>query len=205
MPVRCNLVVCILLLLALIHPTPARAGPYEDGDLAFRRKNYAIAMKHWLPIAKAGHPLAQVGVATLYYGGLGVALDYRSAFDWYSKAAEQGVAQAEYMSGAMYRDGRGVDRDEEKAAALFLKAAEHGIQGAQYSMGLSYLNGRGVAVDYAEAYYWFSIAANAQGRDNAQLRTTATYMRDQAAAKLAKEEVTKINERVAIQRATSTR
>jgi len=205
MPARYELIAKILLLLALVHPTPARAGPYEDGDLAFRRKNYAIAMKHWLPMATAGHPLAQVGVATLYYGGLGVVLDYRLAFDWYSKAAEQGVAQAEYMSGAMYRDGRGVEQDEIKAAALFRKAAEHGIQGAQYSLGLIYLKGSGVARDYAEAYYWFSLAASAQGKDKAQLRTTATYMRDQAAARLDKEEVAKIRERVAVQQSAAPR
>lgn len=90
------------------------------------------------------------------------------------------------MSGAMYRDGKGVEQDKDKAAALFRKAAEHGIQGAQYSLRLSYLNGRGVAIDYAEEYFWFSLAAKAQGKDHAQLRTTATFMRDQAAAKLGK-------------------
>src|SRR5262249_13137510 len=111
---KCIVASDAFLLLALLYPTISQAGPYEDGDLAFRRKNYEAAMKQWHPIAMAGDPAAQLGVATLYYGGRGVALDYRLAFEWYSKAAEQGVAQAQYMLGALYRDGKGVEQDEGK-------------------------------------------------------------------------------------------
>ena len=202
---RCNVAPVTFLLLALLYPTTSQAGPYEDGDLAFRRKNYEVAMRQWYPIAVAGHPAAQLGVATLYYGGRGVVLDYRLAFEWYSKAAEQGVAQAQYMLGALYRDGKGVEQDEGKAVVLFRKAAEQGIHGAQYSLGLSYLKGSGVEADYSEAYYWLSLAAKAAGTDNAQLRTTARYLRNQAAAKLGKEERAKVRERVAVQKSAPLR
>jgi TPR repeat protein len=202
---KCKVAAEAFLLLALLYPTTSQAGPYEDGDLAFRRKNYEGAMKLWYPIAVAGHPAAQLGVATLYYNGRGVALDYRLAFEWFSKAAEQGIAQAQYMLGALYRDGKGVAQDEEKAVVLFRQAAERGIYGAQYSLGLSYLKGSGVVVDYSEAYYWLSLAARASGRDNVQLRTTAKYLRNQAAAKLSKEEISKVRERVAVQKSAPLR
>ena len=105
-----NRVVAALLLLATIHPVEGLAGPYEDGDQAFRKKNYEAALRYWHPMAFAGHSGAQLGVATLYYGGHGVMLDYNVAFDWYSKAADQGVPQAQYMLAAMYRDGKGVEQ-----------------------------------------------------------------------------------------------
>jgi uncharacterized protein len=185
------------LLFALLYPTTSQAGPYEDGDLAFRRKSYKAAMRHWHPIAVAGHPGAQLGVATLYYNGLGVVLDYSLAFEWCAKSAEQAVAQAQYLLGAMYRDGKGAERDEAKATLLFRKAADWDIQGAQYSLGLMYLNGIGVATDHVEAYYWLSLAANAPGKENAQLRSTGAYLRDQAKAKLGKEQVAEATRRIA--------
>ena len=43
-----------LVMLVLVAPLPSLAGPYEDGDSAFRRKDYAIAMKHWQPLADGG-------------------------------------------------------------------------------------------------------------------------------------------------------
>jgi uncharacterized protein len=162
-------------------------------------------MKQWHPIATAGDPAAQLAVANLYYGGRGVALDYGLAFEWYSKAAEQGVAQAQYMLGALYRDGKGVEQDEGKAAELFRRAAESGIPGAQYSLGLSYLKGSGVVTDYSEAYYWLSLAAKAPGRDNAQLRTTAKFVRNQAAAKLGKKDVKEVKDRVAMRKSAPSR
>jgi uncharacterized protein len=186
-----------LLLLVLAHPVVSRAGPYEDGDAAFHLKNYEVAMKHWHPVAAAGHADAQLGIATLYYGGLGVGIDYSQAFDWCTKAAEQGLPQAQYMLAAMYRDGKGAAQDNPKAFALFRKAADQDVQGAQYSLGLMYLTGEGTPVDSAEAYYWLSLAADAQGRNTAQLRATASYLRDQAAAKLSPEQVAEVKQRIA--------
>ena len=125
------------------------------------------------------------------------AIDYDQAFDWYAKAADQGVPQAQYMLGAMYRDGKGVQQDQDKAVVLFRKAVDHDIQGAHYSLGLMYLNGTGLSVDNVEACYWLSLAATAAGKSNAQLRPTAAYLRDQASAKLNQEQLAALKQRVA--------
>ena len=193
---RCKSVAAALLLLATIHPVEGLAGPYEDGDLAFHKKNYEAALRHWQPMAIAGHSGAQLGVATLYYGGLGVLLDYGVAFDWYSKAADQGIPQAQYMLGAMYRDGKGVEQDHAMAVALFLKAAAQDVQGAQYSLGLMYHTGHGVPIDHGEAYYWLSLAASRLAKDNAQLRSTASYLRDEAASKLNADQIAELKRRL---------
>jgi TPR repeat protein len=194
---RCNGVAAAWLLLAMVHPVEGLAGPYEDGDQAFRKKNYEAALKHWRPVASAGHAGAQFGMATLYYGGLGVVLDYGEAFEWCAKAADQGQPRAQYMLGAMYRDGKGVAQDPARAATLFRRAADHDVPGAQYSIGLMYFTGQGVAVDYDEAYYWLSLVASASDKEHAQLRSTAAYLRDQAAGKLNAQQIAAAKKRIA--------
>jgi uncharacterized protein len=85
---RCCRVFSPLLLLVMGLAGEVTAGLYEDGDAAFRRKDYDAALDHWRPLANAGDARAQVGLARMYYAGHGVALDYSEAFDWCSKASE---------------------------------------------------------------------------------------------------------------------
>jgi len=196
MPGRCYRVFGLLSLLVLVLAGEAVAGLYEDGDAAFHRKDYAGALDHWRPLANAGDARAQLGLAMMYYAGHGVILDYEEAFDWCSKAANQDVPQAYYMLGAMYRDGKGAVQDHGKAVALFRKAADRQVAWAQYSLGVMYLTGQGVSTDHREAYYWLAIAATAEDNEDAQLRSTAAYMRDQAASKLDGEQIAELNRRI---------
>ncbi|MBL6615956.1 MAG: hypothetical protein ISP45_18230 [Reyranella sp.] len=64
---------------------------------------------------------------------------------------------------------------------------------------MMYLTGQGVSTDHGEAYYWLAIAAAAEDKD-AQLRSTAAYMRDQAANKLDGEQIAQLNKRIAARR-----
>lgn len=202
---RARRIWAILLLLGLLQPAAALATTYEEGDAAFHRKDYDTAMRHWLVLAHAGHVGAQLGVARLYYSGLGVPLDYAHAFHWSSKAAEQNDPNAQYLLGAMYRDGKGVERDGAKAKAFFTQAAGRGIPGAQYNLGLLYLTGDLVIVDPAEAYYWLGLAATAQGKEHAQMRTTASYARDQARAKLSPQQIAELDLRINASQAAQAR
>lgn len=196
----CIGVAAALLLSATVRPAEGLAGPYEDGDLAFRKKNYEAALRHWRPVASSGHAGAQLGMATMYYGGLGVRLDYGEALEWCAKAADQGLPRARYMLASMYRDGKGAAQDHAKAATLFRMAAEQDVPGAQYSIGVMYFTGQAIAVDYGEAYYWLSLAAGASDKEHAQLRSTAAYLRDQAAGKLNASQIGLVNRRIADRR-----
>jgi uncharacterized protein len=202
---RCNCIAAALLSLAMMHPVESLAGPYEDGDVAFQKKNYEVALQHWRPAASAGHAGAQFGLATLYYGGLGMAIDYDQAFEWCTKAADQGLPPAQYMLAALYRDGNGVGQDRAKAAGLFRKAAEQDVPGAQYSIGLMYFTGEGITADYGEAFYWLSLAASGSDKENAQLRSTASYLRDQAAEKLNAQQIETAKKRIADRKAPASR
>ena len=70
-------------------------------------------------------------LARMYYLGQGVTQSHETAAKWYQKAADQGIAVAQYMLGRMYYTGEGVDKDVSKAIEWFTKAANQGNHDAK--------------------------------------------------------------------------
>ena len=62
----------------------------------------------------------------MYEEGLGVDQDYLEAAKWYKKAAEQGLADAQYNLASLYHDGRGVTPDFILAHMWYNLAAAQG-------------------------------------------------------------------------------
>ena len=62
----------------------------------------------------------------MYAAGQGVDKDPKTAAEWYRKAAEKGVADAQYRLGAMYESGEGVPSDMEYAYGWYSVAAHLG-------------------------------------------------------------------------------
>jgi TPR repeat protein len=67
----------------------------------------------------------------MYQAGMGVPQDDAEAVKWYSKAAEQGDANAQYNLGLMYNSGKGIPRDDAESMKLWRKAAGQGLAAAQ--------------------------------------------------------------------------
>ena len=95
-----------------------------------------------------------------YTNGQGVRQDYAQAVQWYRKAAEQGLANAQSNLGVMYKEGRGVRQDDAQAVQWYRKAAEQGDAQAQYNLGVMYDNGQGVRQNYKIAKEWFGKACD---------------------------------------------
>jgi hypothetical protein len=74
-----------------------------------------------------------------------VAKNEEHAAHWFRKAADGGLAEAQYNLGLMYERGRGVPKDERDAAAWYSRAAAGGQSAALERLGLFYRDGRGVA------------------------------------------------------------
>src|SRR5512142_372566 len=123
-----------LLLLSSLAP----AADFQAGLDAYKRGDFAAALREWQPIADGGDPHAQYNLGLLYARGEGVPRDYAKAAEWYRKAAEQGVPAAEYNLGVMYANGQGVPRDSKEAGQWFLKAANQGVADAQSNLGRIY-------------------------------------------------------------------
>ena len=73
--------------------------------------------------AEQGHEAAIMKLA--YHCKLGG--NHLDAVKWYRKAAEQGVANAQFFLAECYDNGKGVTRDEEEALKWYRKSAEQGL------------------------------------------------------------------------------
>jgi len=169
----------------------------ERGVAAYKRGDYATALREFRTLAEQGVAEAQFKLGGMYEKGQrrfrrlperrrlapasgrvrslgGVPQDYAEAARWYRKAAEQGDARAQKDLGHMYFDGRGVPQDYAEAARWYRKAAEQGDARAQYSLGAMYNMGQGVLRDYAEAARWYRKAAE-QGDTNSQYNLGFMY------------------------------
>jgi TPR repeat protein len=75
---------------------------------------------------------------TNYQYGQGVKQDYTEAIKWFRKAADQGVAGAQWSLGEMYAKGDGVTKDYAEALKWWRKAADQGDPIAQHEVGSAY-------------------------------------------------------------------
>jgi len=151
---------------------PALAG-FAEGATAYNNKNYALALKEVMPLAKAGNADAEHLLGLMYYMGRGVPQDYKQAMVWHRKAALQGKADAQYVVGAMYYTGNAVIQDQKQATVWFRMAAEQGHAEAQQVLGLMYrYHMGGMPQDNVIAYMLWNLAA-AGGSANAVEQRTA--------------------------------
>jgi len=117
----------------------------------------------------------KAGVGYLYgLADLGIIQDYNQANEFFTKAAEQGHAEAQYHLALMYAAGEGVLQDYKEAFKWYRKAAEQGHAEAPYNLGVMYANGQGALQDDKEAVKWYRKAAE-QGGTKAQYNLGVMY------------------------------
>jgi TPR repeat protein len=64
--------------------------------------------------------------------------DDKQAVTWFTKAAEQGNADAQDLVGFSYYEGNGVEQDYTQATKWYTKSAQQGNANAQCRLGLCY-------------------------------------------------------------------
>ena len=149
-----------LALLAFALVTVAHAG-FDEGEQAFKRRDFRTAIAEFTSVAEAGDARAQYYLGLMRLGGLGATRDEGKAADYLGRAAAQNHAQAQALLGALYLQGRGVPKDEAQGADLVRRAAESGLASAQHAMGQLLADGRGgLPKDPATAAQWFKAAAD---------------------------------------------
>ena len=115
----------VLILVFLAVTVPAQAD-FQAGVDAYKREDYATALREWRPLAEQGHATVQYNLGLLYQNGLGVDRDYAQARQWYEKAAAQGDAGAQTNLGWLYEIGQGVPQDYVQAHKWYNLAAANG-------------------------------------------------------------------------------
>jgi TPR repeat protein len=133
---------------------------FKQGYDLFMKKNYAAAFPILIEVGQAGHPRAQALLGRTYQEGLGQAVDYKQAAEWYGKAAAQGHRAALFSLGNLYFEGDGVAKDQVKAIQLYRQSADKGYDQAEFILGLSYEFGwGGLPRDRRTAIKWLDRAA----------------------------------------------
>ncbi|OMJ28417.1 Chitin synthase regulatory factor 3 [Smittium culicis] len=100
---------------------------FEFGEHDFPANPYASVM-YYRMAADSGFALSQMALSGWYLSGAPGVLEQSDnfAFDWCSRAAEQGLSRAQFGMGYYYDIGIGVERDSEKALQWYRQAANNG-------------------------------------------------------------------------------
>ena len=126
----------------------------------------------------------------MYENGQGIPQDYAEAVRWYTRAAEQGNAGAQFNLGVSYDNGQGVLQNHAEAVKWYRLAADQGDADAQLNLGFSYEYGEGLPQNNIMAHMWYNLASEngakqgGEWRDErAGLMTAADIAKAQAMAR----------------------
>lgn len=146
---------------------PSRFGdkPADDAFGAFQRGLYLTAFNLAKPQAEKGDPASQTLIAEIYARGMGVPADQKLAAEWYGKAAENGVTEAQFRYAALLLQGTYIQKDKKKAEELMHKAAEGGNAMAQFNYAQMLMQKHPGTIGLDLAFPWFEKAAEANLAD----------------------------------------
>lgn len=115
--------------------------------------------------AQEGDPVAQYLYATIMAGHPDYKKPWSDVLPWITKAAQAGLAPAQFELGQSLLMGRGCEQDQTKAVHWLQLAAQQGDANAQVSLARIALT-PGVAFDQEKALFWLRQAAD-QGHERA--------------------------------------
>lgn len=99
-------------------------------------------------------------LALIYEKGLGASKDYSKAYELYNKAANNGLAVAQFALGNVYELGMGnININLKKAYNYFKMAAKQKYIPSFVNLGLMYKNGKYVKKDKMKANMWMFLAS----------------------------------------------
>jgi TPR repeat protein len=112
------------------------------------------------PLAEQGLATAQLALALIYrLGGHGITVNLSESEQWYRRAGESGVLEAQEELAQMYEFGVRASRDPAEGFRWYRLAAEHGTDADEVLLADHYAAGNGVQQDYSEAARWYRRAA----------------------------------------------
>lgn len=127
--------------------------------------------------AADGDPVAQYEIGRRYAAGTsGLPQDAEQAAFWLTRAAEQGLAPAQYRLGTLYEKGQGVPENPTRARSWYERAAAQGNVKALHNLAVMQAEGAGGPQDFAAAARNFEAAAKA-GLVDSQYNLAILYER----------------------------
>lgn len=110
-------------------------GAYYSEGVLFDQ-NYEKALDYFRKAIEIdeNNASAQFNIGQAYYNGAGVEQDYKHAFEWYVKSANQDYSLAQIQLAEMYFSGKGVNKNITKAIEIIKPLAELGDPKAQRNL-----------------------------------------------------------------------
>ncbi|MFT4091409.1 MAG: tetratricopeptide repeat protein [Asticcacaulis sp.] len=140
-----------LKILLVVIPTAAFSiWGYQQYEKYKGVQVYRTAFQYELEYAELGVLNSQVFVARAYDEGFQTEVNKAEAVKWYTKAATQSHAEAQYQLGQHYLNGEGVARDDKEGFVWIQRASFKEYAPAEYRLGQLYCEGRGVEANCAE-------------------------------------------------------
>ena len=167
------------LLTGVLVAGAAFAAAPESPGAAYRRGDFATAIKLVTPQAEHGQMDAQMMLGQMYLKGEGVPADAVKGVEWIRKAADQGSAIAAFQMGLFSTNGIGGPADLAAAAGWYRKAAHQGYADAAFNLAVLYRSGRGIERSDALALNWSNAAIAYQPASAApEMTSRFTALRD---------------------------
>lgn len=140
-------------------------------------RNLELALK-WLRLAaEAGDPVGERNYAAFHMQGLnGSDPDYRTAAEYYRRAAEKGDAPAQDMLSRLLLEGEVMPADPVEARRWAESAAAAGIASSMTRLGMLYHDALGVERDPKRAVDWWRQGAERGDADAQAMLGAACHM-----------------------------
>ena len=118
--------------------------------------------------AQSGDVWAMLNMGAAYdNGNFGQKVDPEKAVFWYRKAAQKGLAKAQFALAHSYATGNGLKQSYIKALPWMHQAALQGEVDAMYLLGVMHAEGLGTTIDVEQAKSWLEKAAAQEHLDAA--------------------------------------
>jgi TPR repeat protein len=141
----------------LLCAQPSVAADLKSAERAYKKKDYAAALKEFTPAAKQGNAEAEVYLGRMYLLGQGVPTDREEAIKWLKASGDKGNADAQFFLGTIYLLPR---KDVPQGLMWMRLSAEQGNQDAQLLLGQTYMQGvKELSRDLVQADMWMRLAA----------------------------------------------
>lgn len=108
---------------------------YNLGELLYEHIDHEEGIKFLTLAANQGNTGAQVKLGLIYFQHAEIK-NYTESLKWFRRAAERGLADAQYLTGLMYIEGLGTSKNTGEGTRWIRKAAEQGHQESLKYLGL---------------------------------------------------------------------
>lgn len=120
-------------------------------ELYYDSKDYKSSLEWYKKVSNDIGGNASYAIGLQYRDGLGVERDYKQAFEWFIKSAEDN-SFAQYEVALAYLNGRGTTKDTLAGVEYLKQLAKKDYTDARYRLGVCYINAEGVPYDPVLGY-----------------------------------------------------